>query len=121
MARRKTIPDGNDPLSAILGAGGRSGASVAPERRRPREAPQEQPEAPPVLPKVRVGFDLTIELSEAVRDCVVFLQGPPLHLNMSKFAEEACRREIERLQHEANEGEPFPKRQQAPRTGRPVG
>jgi len=67
-----------------------------------------------VLPRVRVGFDLPADLSEAVRDCVVFLQGPPYRLNISKCAEEACRGEIERLRHEANRGEDFRKRQQAP-------
>ena len=119
MARRKTIPEGNDPLSAILGGAMGSKSPPPPGRGRPRAATPEPEAAEVVLPKVRVGFDLTIDLSEAIRDCVVFLQGLPYHLDMSKFAQEPCR-EIERLPQEAQRGGRLPEAP-AGAEGRPSG
>lgn len=117
MAKRQTIPEARDPLSAIVGA------AEAPSREsRPRSPKPEAPEAGEAEePTRKMGFRLPVSLCEEIRDAVVALQGPPLHLTVSKFGEEACRRELERLKAEHNDGEAFDKREQAPRTGRPVG
>ncbi|MEX2206695.1 MAG: hypothetical protein WEF50_10755 [Myxococcota bacterium] len=116
MAKRQTIPEASDPLSAILGKG------TSPAFRIGRALP-EAAQAPDAVeePTQKVGFRLPISLCEEIRDCVVFLQGPPLHLTVSEFGEEACRRELERLRDAHNGGREFPSRQKEPRTGRPVG
>jgi len=115
MAKRRSIPEGADPLGAILGNGqdqAPPGDGVArfPEASRAK-APQ---------PKKRMAFDIGAELGEGIRDCVMHLSGPPLHLNLSRFAESAFLRELERLQEEVNAGEPFPSRAEDPRPGRPL-
>ncbi len=52
---------------------------------------------------------------------VVAIQGPWLHLAISQFGEEACRRELGRLEAACNEGEAFGKRGKNPRVGRSAG
>lgn len=71
--------------------------------------------------KVRATFHLSEELFEAVRDAVVSLSGPPLRLTLASFAENALRRELERLQKAENKGKAFPKRESELRGGRPIG
>jgi hypothetical protein len=78
-------------------------------------------EQAPEEPTQKMGFRLPISLCEEIRDCVVALQGPPLHLTVSQFGEEACRRELDRLKAAHNEGTAFAKRGKNPRVGRPVG
>ncbi len=71
--------------------------------------------------KVRATFHLPKELFEAVRDAVVSLSGPPHRLTLASFAENALRRELERLQKAENKGKAFPKREGELRGGRPIG
>lgn len=116
--KRQTIPMERDYLGAILdGTGDKPPAPPRRSRAANPSAPAEQP----VEPVRKFGFRLPDSLCEEIRDAVVFLQGPPLHLTVSQFGEEACRRELERLKAEHNDGEDFPKRGKEPRVGRPVG
>ena len=115
MAKRRSIPEGADPLGAILGGGVESfpRRKVAEEREGPAQKT-------PAVDKKRVAFDVSVELAERLRDCVMHLSGPPLHLNLSRFAESALLSEVERLSRECNGGEEFPKRLEDPRPGRPL-
>lgn len=70
--------------------------------------------------KVRATFHLSPELFEAARDAVVALSGPPHRLTLAELAENAIRRELERLQAEHNKGKVFPKRVIPLRGGRPI-
>jgi hypothetical protein len=105
-------------LGAILGDG---------VERFPRRVAVEAPETPVAavakkhaVEKRRIAFDVSVELAEKVRDCVMHLSGPPLHLNLSRFAESALLSEIERLRDAHNGGEEFPRRAEDPRPGRPL-
>ncbi len=71
--------------------------------------------------KVRATFHISEALFDGVRDAVVQLSGPPLRLNLGQFAENALRRELERLKAEHNSGDAFPRREGELRGGRPVG
>lgn len=114
MAKRRSIPAGADPLGAILGTAqeDESSRSVVAQAPPPRE---KKPEA-----KKRMAFDVGLELGEGIRDAVMHLSGPPLHLNLSRFAERAFEAELERLRREHNGGENFPRRGEEPRPGRPL-
>ena len=71
----------------------------------------------------RATFHLPADLLDQVRDTVVALSGPPAQLTMSKFAEHALRRELERLQNErggSERGKPFSGRHGPVRRGRPL-
>jgi hypothetical protein len=71
----------------------------------------------------RATFHLPADLLSEVRDTVVALSGPPEQLTMSKFAESALRREVERLQNlrpGADRGKPFAERRGQVRRGRPL-
>ena len=61
------------------------------------------------------------ELMIEIRDTVIALSGPPERLTMARFAEEAFRRELERLQTAYNSGKPFDPTDGVVRVGRPVG
>jgi hypothetical protein len=79
-------------------------------------------EAQPASPKkARATFHLSTELTDQVRDAVVFLAGPPEHLTMAAFVENAMRHELERLKKKHNKGKPFPDRPRQLRGGRPIG
>jgi len=60
------------------------------------------------------------DLADSIRDCVVALSGPPSRLTIDGFAEEAFRREVERLRRLHHAGQPFERRPYNPRPGRPV-
>ena len=62
------------------------------------------------------------DLLEALRDCVVALSGPPERLTVSAFVENAIRRELQRLRRKENAGKPFRRRKAGVRvrSGRPV-
>ncbi len=62
--------------------------------------------------KKRVSFHLTEDLAERLRNAVYQLSGPPYRLTMAALAESALRREVVRLEQEANGGEPFPTRRE---------
>jgi hypothetical protein len=70
--------------------------------------------------KQKVNARISAALLDEVRDCVVALSGPPHGFTMDAFAEEAYRRELERLRCSHNDGRPFAKRPYNPRPGRRV-
>lgn len=70
--------------------------------------------------KVRATFHLPIDVFEESRDAVVFLSGPPVRLTLAALAENAIRRELKRLRKLHNDGEPFPRRQEDLKGGRPI-
>lgn len=110
MKRRSAI--GGDPLAALLGEGDPVGGRRA------------QPEAKPALPakprKVRATFHLPEDLMDEARNAVVALSGPPVRLTLADLAENAVRRELERLREEHNRGKAFPRREGELRGGRPI-
>lgn len=75
----------------------------------------------PRLRKTRVSFHLTHDLAERIRNAVYQLSGPPHRLTMAALAEAALRREVERLEREANQAAPFPSRANQLIGGRTVG
>lgn len=122
--KKQTIPTERNYLAAILD--GPDEKTPEPPKRQSRAEVPAAPKAPdpapqPFEPTRKFGFRLPDSLCEEIRDAVVALQGPPLHLTVSEYGEEACRRELERLKAEYNDGKPFPKRGKSPRTGRPIG
>jgi hypothetical protein len=71
----------------------------------------------------RATFHLPLQLLDEMRNTVVALSGPPAQLTMSKFAESALRRELDRLRTERpglERGKPFEKREGRVRRGRPL-
>jgi hypothetical protein len=60
-------------------------------------------------------------LAAQVRDAVIALSGPPVRLTLARFAEEAFRREVARLEAEHHVGKPFPATDRVVRVGRPIG
>ena len=70
---------------------------------------------------LRASFQVPQELLMEIRDTVIALSGPPERLTMARFAEEAFRRELERLQAAYNDGKQFEPTDGAVRVGRPVG
>ena len=71
--------------------------------------------------KTRVSFHLTRDLAERIRNAVYQLSGPPHRLTMASLSERALQLEVERLEREANQGRPFPKRANDLVGGRAVG
>lgn len=76
--------------------------------------------APVVTRKQKVNARISAALLDEVRDCVVALSGPPHGLTMDEFAEEAYRRELERLKRSHHAGQPFARRAYNPKPGRRV-
>lgn len=102
---------GENPLDAVLpGRVAKKPTKALPVANEPKRAA-----------KVRATFHLSEELFNAVRDAVVSLSGPPHRLTLAAFAENALRRELERLQKAENKGRAFPKRDSELRGGRPIG
>jgi hypothetical protein len=94
--------------------------SAARELREPWRR-QERPE--PRERSSRATFYLPPHLLSQVRDAVVALSGPPAQLTMSKFAENAFRRELDHLEKQrsgAERGMPFEARKGQVRRGRPI-
>jgi hypothetical protein len=100
---------------------------VVPARQRPL-APlaKEVSERPDLAPspvaarKQKVNTRVSATLLDEVRDCVVALSGAPHGMTMDQFAEEAYRRELERLKRKHREGQGFQRRPYNPRPGRRV-
>lgn len=76
--------------------------------------------APVATRKQKVNARISAALLDEVRDCVVALSGPPHGLTMDEFAEEAYRRELERLKRSHQAGQPFARRPYNPKPGRRV-
>jgi hypothetical protein len=105
---------GENPLDALL-------SSTSPKDQSTTARPSTAPSRSARPSKVRATFHLPEELFESVRDAVVALSGPPHRLTLARFAEDALRRELERLQKAESKGKPFPKRESDLRGGRPIG
>jgi hypothetical protein len=71
--------------------------------------------------KIRATFHISADLLDECRDTVVALSGPPERLTMAQLAEDAFRRELDRLRKKHNDSERFPPRSGDLRGGRPIG
>ena len=89
------------------------------EQGQPSEWGQPMQSAKPAY--CRASFQIPQQLLAEIRDAVIALSGPPERLTMARFAEQAFRHELERLQTDHNEGRPFPSTDGVVRVGRPVG
>ena len=121
--RRTTI--GENPLDALLPPPAEdrdvseAKGSGSPPAHLPGASPSPLP--PPRPEKVRATFHLPADLIEEARDTVVALSGPPHRLTLAAVAEEAFRRELERLRKAHNDGKRFPMRAGELKGGRPIG
>ena len=136
---RDTLPRGAS-LLALAGSTVARTQNTAPMPRleaptAPRPVPSEPLESttstvaqaarPASLPlgsdrKQKVNARISAPLLEEVRDCVVALSGPPHGMTMDQFAEEAYRRELDRLKRKHAAAKEFPRRPYNPRPGRRV-
>lgn len=73
-----------------------------------------------VSPKVRATLYLSAEVLNEARNAAVHLAGNPARLTLTKLAEEALRRELDRLKARYNEGKEFPDRGEELKGGRPI-
>jgi hypothetical protein len=71
-------------------------------------------------PKVRATLYLSAEVLNAARNAAVHLAGYPARMTLTKLAEEALRRELDRLKERYNGGQDFPDRTEDLRGGRPI-
>lgn len=98
--------------------------SIEPRARHANHASlrpsRNEPESPGSARKQKFNCRIPPDLADSIRDCVVALSGPPSRLTIDAFAEEAFRRELERLRRQHQAGQPFEKRPYNPRPGRPV-
>jgi len=70
--------------------------------------------------KVRATLYLPPEVLNEARDAAYHLAGFPAHMTLTKLAEEAFRRELERLKKLYNAGQDFPHRKEDLKGGRPI-
>jgi hypothetical protein len=70
--------------------------------------------------KVRATLYLSAEVLDEARNAAVHLAGNPVRLTLTKLAEEALRRELERLKQCYNGGREFPHRGEDLKGGRPI-
>lgn len=100
-----------------------SGSDAADELREPWKSSKTGEGRRPG-PQGRATFHLPADLIDELRNAVVALSGPPHRLTMSKVAESALRRELDRLRQEqvgADTGKPFRQRAGEVTRGRPIG
>lgn len=109
---------GNNPLDFMVG--GTSAATKASRRGLEPAGTTPRPERPPRIVKDRLTVHVPVDLTDAVKDAVVALSGPPHRLTLAAFAEEALRRELDRLKASENKGKAFPKREGELKGGRPI-
>ncbi|MEO6797248.1 MAG: hypothetical protein ABI401_12695 [Candidatus Dormibacter sp.] len=95
------------------------GSKAADSLREPWRRPSE-PRHP--SPQGRATFHLPGDLLNEMRNTVVALAGPPHRLTMSKLAEVALRRELQRLRNEQSgtRGKAFGQRADEVTRGRPI-
>lgn len=136
---RETLPTGSSLLALARGTPAPAAPPIAPtgapvsrERTAPKRLSPAQPQrseivdrlpltiTPAIPRKQKVNARISGALLEEIRDCVVSLSGPPHGLTMDEFAEEAYRRELDRLKRSHNSGQPFARRPYNPRPGRRV-
>ena len=70
--------------------------------------------------KVRATLYLSQKVLDEARNAAVHLAGNPLRLTLTKLAEEALRRELDRLKQCYNGGVDFPHRGEDLKGGRPI-
>lgn len=70
--------------------------------------------------KVRATLYLPTDVLDEARNAVVHLAGNPTRLTLTKLAETALRRELQRLKDAYNEGQDFPARADELKGGRPI-
>ena len=70
--------------------------------------------------KVRATLYLPADVLDRARNAASHLAGYPARLTLTKLAENALRAELERLEQLYNSGQPFPRRQEDLRGGRPI-
>lgn len=70
--------------------------------------------------KVRATLYLPPELLSEARDAAYHLAGHPAHMTLTKLAEQALTRELERLKQLYHNGQDFPQRKEDLKGGRPI-
>jgi len=108
MKRRPAI--GNDPLDVLM---------PAPPADRLAHAP-EAPRRLSSMAKKKMTIEPPVELVDRVKAAAVALAAPPHSLTIAALVERALLAEVERLEGEYNQGQPFPKLTRKLRGGRPV-
>ena len=99
------------------------GSDAANELRQPWEQGPRPTGTGPRAPQGRATFHLPVDLLNEMRNAVVALSAPPHRLTMSRLAENALRRELDRLCNErggGNTGKPFGQRADDVTRGRPI-
>ena len=86
---------------------------------RAAEGAEQAPAQAPRPAKVRATFQLPTDLLDQARDAVVALASTE-QLTLAELVETAIRHELDRLQQEHNDGQPFPRRRRALHPGRPI-
>ncbi len=114
--RRPTI--GSDPLAAVIPT---TPLARARRRRLALAGTEGRQAAPPAPKRVRATFHLPEALLDELRATVVALSGPPDRLTLARVAEDALRRELQRLTRTKNQGKPFPRFAGKLVGGRPIG
>lgn len=71
-------------------------------------------------PKVRATIYLPLDVLDEARNAAFHLAGFPARLTLTKFAENAFRAELRRLEALYNNGQQFPRREEDLRGGRPI-
>lgn len=70
--------------------------------------------------KVRATLYLPLDVLEEARNAAVHLAGHPVHLTLTKLAEIALRKELQRLKDLFHDGKDFPPRSEDLKGGRPI-
>lgn len=110
--------EGVPPASAPPDPGPRQTLSAGVENENSVERTSRQSAADSRTQKVTAR--VSAALLEEIRDCVVALSGPPHGMTMVLFAEEAFRRELDRLNRKHSAGNPFPRRPYNSKPGRRI-
>lgn len=108
--RAITHPEGTSAISRMTAKEARGATTASPRLATGLRAENR---------RQKVNARISSTLLDEVRDCVVALSGPPHRMTMDQFAEEAYRRELDRLKRQHG-GEAFERRPYNPRPGRRV-
>ena len=110
---RKTRPDVGACITSPVGQDDRFRSAA-------REMVVSPPQRDPAALAVNATFHISTELLDELREATVFLSGPPDRLTLSGLAEEALRREVERLNRVHTKGKNFAERTSELKGGRPI-
>lgn len=139
---RETLPTGSSLLALAGGGSARAtpsrtfraedappvSAHTEPRPRQTLSVGVETEKSEPPAPRMssadsrtqKVTARVSAALLEDIRDCVVALSGPPHGMTMALFAEEAFRRELDRLNRKHFAGNSSPRRPYNSKPGRRV-